>query len=206
MMNKKIKFAAALWCLGLLCIALFTACDAKNGPRLIQIQSDLGIVVPWTYELIDFKEEWTDTSFSQLSIFEFDEGDTQFLMEQITASPFYNLFPIELLPQLSIGDQEKFHTQLEEKRKIGYWLPKEKGYYFFCPAFNPSITEAPPRRLLNYTDKGVHFVVLAHFDIDKRRLRYNYQSFTTPQKEWQKWNEQVDELKKKASEVAKILD
>ena len=195
---KIISFFACLCCLLLVMLA---SCNSQEGPRIFQLQKDLGIIIPWTYELVDFKEEWTESSFTQTSVLTFDEGDTEFIMREIAKSDFYNLFPLDVVPQLPVTDQEKFHTDMAVKEEIGYWQPSEKGYFFFCPAFEASVVHEPSKRLPNYSNKGLMFIVQAQFDIQARQLRYTYQSFTTPQKEWKKWNESMEELKGKAEKL-----
>lgn len=182
---------------------LLSSCKKPEGPRILQMQSDLGIVVPWGYKLVDFQETWTDTMFHQNSVLTFNEGDTKFITEQILKSDFYAIFPFGALQELSLPDQEKFHSQLIEKRQIGYWLPNKKGFQFFCPAFSYSITDQPVKYLRNYNNKGLQFIALAQLDTLSNKLQYTYQSFTTPQKEWKKWNEKAVELKEKAKEIEK---
>ena len=187
----------------LLIALLFGACQEEKGPRIFQIQSDLGLSIPWGYEVAQFEEVWTDTSFVQKTVLKFNEGDTDFMMRKIAETNFYNIFPLELISQLSIPDQKKFHTDMAKKAEIGYWLPSKEGYYFYCPPFHPSVTQAPLKALPNYNKKGLNFVVQAQLNIPEQKLYYTYSSFTTPEKELKKWNESVNEVKEKAENMAK---
>lgn len=182
---------------------LLSACQEESGPRIFQIQADLGLSIPWGYEVDTFEEVWTDSSFVQNTVLKFNEGDTDFMMRKIAETNFYNIFPLDLISQLSIPDQKKFHTDMATKGEIGYWLPSKEGYYFFCPPFHPSVTQAPLNDLPNYNKQKLAFVVQAQLNIPEQKLYYTYRSFTTPEKELKKWNESVNEVKDKAENIAK---